>query len=459
MPTIFSAGAASSQGFGSQLAPLAPFNIGVGNTFQGAQATAVDSSSNQIFATLDPNNGRNFILKIDPFGSVLWSYDYGGNCTPLGLACDSNNNIYITYTTSIFSSDPCIMKLTTNGTFVAATHFNVTTAGYSNLSLNSRIAIDSSGNIYVSGYGVAASSASVAVMTKFDSSLAITWSNAFTYTTGATTNNVCNDHAVDASGNVFMLNQALLTSSGFYITYVTKLASNGSVSASCVLNVSASLVSQCIGIDSIGNVFLVAFNVLNSIYKLTNSLGTLSAQLNLNGPDASSATNNMSFTIAPDNTVYMQSNGTYTVSPYGSRQGAFLGSISNTLTNYKGITINVDAGSGTNSLVSATYGRSPTFFNNVLYIPFNTATTTNGQQPSFGRIPVSYFSASGTYTSQVISNNTFRLYAGLSPFTSSPGVTLSAATSSAATWAMYNIGFTESQFPPGFTVDSGYFTS
>jgi hypothetical protein len=101
-----------------------------------------------------------FIAKLDTDGNYLWAIPAGGGSTDYawGIASDSSGNIYVTgyfngtatfgttSLTSVGSSDVFVAKLDTDGNWLWAKK-----AGGSSLDVSMAIAIDSSGNSYITG--------------------------------------------------------------------------------------------------------------------------------------------------------------------------------------------------------------------------------------------------------------------------------------------------------------------
>jgi peptidoglycan hydrolase-like protein with peptidoglycan-binding domain len=160
-----------------------------------------------------------FVLKLNSSGTFQWVNNFGGTTNDLGnaIAIDSSGNSYITgyFTdtvnfggtnkTSAGGLDIFALKLNSSGTFQWVNNFGGTSNdwGYG-------IAIDSSGNSYITGYfrdtvnfgGTNKTSAGGLDIfaLKLDSSSALQWVNNF----GGTSDDIGREIAVDSSGNSYI---------------------------------------------------------------------------------------------------------------------------------------------------------------------------------------------------------------------------------------------------------------
>ena len=195
-----------------------------------------------------------FVAKLDSNGNWLWAKQAGGINYDCGnsIAVDASGNIYVTgrfRNTAIFdtttvtgsnSNDIFVAKLDSNGNWLWAKQ-----AGGADNDCGYGIAVDASGNIYVSGWfqGVATfgytnitstvNSADIFVA-KMDSNGNWLWVNK----AGGTTTDNGNSIAVDSSGNIYVTGwfqgvatfgttNIKITSNGDFDIFIAKLDSNG----------------------------------------------------------------------------------------------------------------------------------------------------------------------------------------------------------------------------------------
>jgi len=144
------------------------------------------------------------------------------------------------------------------------------------------ITIDSSGNVYVCGYGSGSSGNQNASVSKYNSSGTIQWQ---TTLSGAGSNNNANGITVDSSGNVYVCGSMQdYPSTGNQTAIVSKYNSSGTLLWQQTLYPSSGTISAWaygITTDSSGNVYVCGRSAtVNLIYKL-NSSGTIQWQKKL----------------------------------------------------------------------------------------------------------------------------------------------------------------------------------
>ena len=131
---------------------------GPGNDFDAAFAIALDSSGN-IYVTGQSIDFGTFFdyatIKYDPNGNEMWVARYNGpgngpDCAN-AIAVDNSGNVYVTG--SSYSSDTgddyATLKYDTDGNQIWVARYNATGNGYD---YATDIAVDGSGNVYVTGY-------------------------------------------------------------------------------------------------------------------------------------------------------------------------------------------------------------------------------------------------------------------------------------------------------------------
>ena len=183
-----------------------------------------------------PNNNRNWlIMKLNSSGSLTWAREMTGSGTEYvtGIAVDSSGNVFVTghtNTSSVNNYDPAIAKYNSSGTL--QWHYYLGSTGYE---MSTGIAVDSSGNAYTLSYSGASGSNDTSngnmILTKWNSSGTIVWQR----TLGDPTNiedpeNSSNSIAVDSSDNIYIVfkgNTAYSGAPGARDTVFAKYNSSG----------------------------------------------------------------------------------------------------------------------------------------------------------------------------------------------------------------------------------------
>jgi hypothetical protein len=277
-------------------------------------AIAVDSSGN-IYTTgsfigtvdFDPGDGTTnltsagandaFVSKLNSSGELIWAKSFGGSQADEGnsIAVDSSGNVYTTgffegtadfdpgVGTSNFTSagyeDFFVSKLNSSGALLWAKSF-----GAGQIDKGNSIAVDSSGNVYTTGYfslivdfdpgdgttNLTSAGGHDAFVSKFNSSGDLIWAKSFdgSYDTEAIS------IAVDSSGNVYTTGYfdgtadfdpgagtAYLALAGYADVFVSKLDSSGNyVWANSFGVASYYKYSSSIAVDSSGNIYTTGTN-------------------------------------------------------------------------------------------------------------------------------------------------------------------------------------------------------
>ena len=283
---------------------------GVGNEF--SESTVVDSTGN-IYTTgrfastvdFDPGVGTSnltsagssdvFVSKLDASGNLLWAKSFGAAAADAGLsiAVDSTGNVYTTgffastvdfdpgagttNLTTAGSSDVFISKLDASGNLVFAKRFGggISDLGYS-------IAVDSTGNIYTTGFfqdtvdfdpsagttNLTTAGLSDVFISKLDASGNLVFAKRF----GAAEADAGRSVAVDSTGNVYTtgyVEQTVdfdpsagttnLTSAGRSDVFVSKLDSSGNLVFAKRFGAAETDVGLSVAVDSTGNVYTTGY--------------------------------------------------------------------------------------------------------------------------------------------------------------------------------------------------------
>lgn len=177
-----------------------------------------------------------FITKTDVSGNLVWAKRIGGSDQDqaYALKLDASGNVYIAgYFAFVCDFDPgagvhnlgatnlsyqsFILKLDTNGNYlwsdrVEASNSSGTNSATSTISFATTLALDSSGNVYLSGYFVGltlfgnttilvGNAVSDVYIMKYDASGVFSWVKHI----GSATSEIASEIATDSSGNVYMI--------------------------------------------------------------------------------------------------------------------------------------------------------------------------------------------------------------------------------------------------------------
>ena len=253
---------------------------------------AVDSSGNSYITgyfegTVDfgggdvtsAGNPDIFVLKLDSSGASQWANTYGGTSTDRGysIAVDSSGNSYITGyfegtvdfgggDITAGSNEIFVLKLNSSGTFQW-----VNTYGSTSSDAGNGIAVDSSGNAYITGFfqgtvdfggGDVTSAGNMDIFVlKLNSSGTFQWVNTY----GSTSDDRGWDIAVDSSGNSYITGSFQgtvdfgggdVTSAGNTDFFVLKLNSSGTFQWANTYGGTSTDRGYGIAVDSSGNSYI-----------------------------------------------------------------------------------------------------------------------------------------------------------------------------------------------------------
>lgn len=211
-----------------------------------AQAIAVDSTGNiyvtGYYASASSADQNATLLKFDPTGNLLWQRSWGGSNPDQGssLALDSAGNVYVAGSTNSFGAggaDAFLLKFTSAGSLL-----NQVTWGGSSDDKATGVALDASGNAYVTGSTLSAGLTSDAFLLKFNSAGSLVMKRLYALT-GATYGNgiAVNSSAsqVWIAGSTIIGNNITglilrLTTSGSIISQTTWGGNGGSDAANAI---------------------------------------------------------------------------------------------------------------------------------------------------------------------------------------------------------------------------------
>jgi uncharacterized delta-60 repeat protein len=195
---------------------------GPGNGGDVAYALAVDDSGN-VYVTGSSFGGGATIndyatIKYSPFGDTLWVKSYYGPGTSddvaKALAVDDSGNVYVTgssWSGSFY--DYATIKYSSSGDTLWVRRYNE--VGFDDAA--SALAVDDSGNVYVTGYSVGFGTSGDYATIKYNSFGDTLWVRR--YNSPANNDDYARALAVDASGNVYVTGTS--TVSGTSTDYAT----------------------------------------------------------------------------------------------------------------------------------------------------------------------------------------------------------------------------------------------
>jgi uncharacterized delta-60 repeat protein len=255
------------------------------NAEQGT-GIALDSSANVYVCgrCLGPGADEGiFIAKYNTSGTLQWQRvlgDAAAAAIGFGIAVDSSGNAYITGATtnsSAGSYDISVSKYNTSGTLQWQRGL-----GGTGVDFGYGAAVDSSGNAYIAGYSNISGSAQL-IIAKYDTSGTIQWQRQL----GSAGVDVGNAVAVDSSGNVYATGYTDSTGAGVYDAVITKYDTSGTIQWQRVLGSANYEQGTGIAVDSSGNVYVTGYTTISATEAILiakyNSSGTIQWQRTLNG--------------------------------------------------------------------------------------------------------------------------------------------------------------------------------
>jgi uncharacterized delta-60 repeat protein len=223
------------------------------NDLDEAYAMTVDSNGN-VFVTGYSTGTYYQTIKYSNAGVPLWVKRYGvsGGNVATAIAVDGSGNVFVTGFSVTSNVDYATVKYSSAGVLLWVQRFNGPANGDD---YPSGMAVDSNANVFVTGYSTGSSSGYDYATIKYSNAGAPLWTNF--YNGPANTNDSSAAIAVDSSGNVFVTGYS--TSSGTGKDYATIKYSNAGVPLwTNYFNGpgNGDDLATAIAVDSSGNVFV-----------------------------------------------------------------------------------------------------------------------------------------------------------------------------------------------------------
>lgn len=244
---------------------LATLSIPSTTTSTYGRSVAVDGGGN-VYVCGELNTTVStelFIAKYNSSGIFQWQKSIGGanNSSGYAVSVDNNNNVYVcggSTQGSPATDDFLIAKYNPSGTLQWQVRLGNTTAAQT----AEGIKTDGSGNIYVVGYTGNVAGGFDVQLAKYDTTGAIQWQRSLGL--GGTAFNFGRDIAVDSSGNCYITGQEVVSTNDRLLT--AKYDTNGVLQWQRRLTGSStSDRGQGVAVDSSGNVYVSAFSNTNNI--------------------------------------------------------------------------------------------------------------------------------------------------------------------------------------------------
>ena len=255
---------------------------GPGNSDDGTNGTnaiAVDSSGNVYVAgwSAGEQNTDYVVIKYNNNGDQQWAQRYNGlgngYDAPYGIALDSSGNVYVTgsSTGDGTGSDYTTIKYNPDGVQQWVQSYNGPGNGYD---AALALAVDASGNAYVTGTSTAQNGQPDCTTIKYDTNGNQQWAKPYDGSANGT--DYGNSIAVDASGNVYVTGSS--EGSATNRDYLTlKYDSSGNQQWAMTYSSAGSNVDEgrSVGVDGSGNVYVTGVLAYSEGKASTDDWGTI----------------------------------------------------------------------------------------------------------------------------------------------------------------------------------------
>jgi hypothetical protein len=337
LPTTFAGDSARGEGLFASMVSLggnywsATLTDSASPPSDQANGIALDSSGNVYVVgrvAISGGGSQLSLSKYNSSGVIQWQKTFTGLysiTTGLGLNIDSSGNIYACGVENTFPFQQLITKWDNSGTLQWAKNLTDT---YKAPNDSARaITFDASGNVYVAGFGLDTNGALIMSISKWNSSGTIQWQKAF-FDPTATPNSAANGIALDSSGNIYVVGYGLI-SSGSQAISISQWNNSGTLQWQRTLKDAGATptgYANAITLDSSGNIYICGSgdnssnNVVLSVSKW-NSSGTIQWQSSLTDAYSSPITSGYGIALDSSGNVYVCGQGR-------NSSGAYVTSIS-----------------------------------------------------------------------------------------------------------------------------------
>ena len=200
---------------------------GPGNSYDQANAMAVDKDGNVYVTGYSFGSSTTYYdyatVKYDPNGNLVWvaRFEPGGQSYPAAIAVDGSGNVYVTGT-GYPTIDYATVKYDPNGNQLWVARYNG--PGKSD-DWAYAIAVDASGNVYVTGFSTGSGTSRDYATVKYDPNGNLLW--VARYDGPGQSDDVAYAMAVDASGNVYVTGYSVGSAATYYDYATVKYDPNG----------------------------------------------------------------------------------------------------------------------------------------------------------------------------------------------------------------------------------------